>query len=163
MDVDAILRAFNAERTRYIMIGGMNFYLRHEPVSTFDVDLWVADEPANLGRVGRALFQLKAEWGRTESDWKRVPADPSWIKGQGWFCLTSPAGALDVFLRVEGLVDGFEECYQRAVHEKTGGGVPFMGLADEDMLRCQEALPEGLRKLDRMRVLRSKLKNGSGA
>lgn len=160
MNVDAILKAFGDSNARYLLIGGMNFFLRHEPVSTFDVDLWVEDTQANKARVSQALVNLKAEWGRTESDWKLVAADPSWMRGQGCFCLTSPFGAIDVFLELEGLQGRFNECYQRAVHAVTLGGTSYMALADIDMIRCQEALPEGLRRIDRIRVLKSKLEHG---
>jgi hypothetical protein len=160
MNVEAILKAFNDAKVRYMLIGGMNFFLRHEPVSTYDVDLWIDDETQNKGIAAKALVALKAEWGPTEKDWRPVSADASWMKGQGCFCLTSPSGAIDVFLSVEGLQNQFEECYGRAVRETTLGGTPYLALSDMDMLRCQEALPEQFRKLDRMRVLKSKIGHG---
>ncbi len=163
MDVERIFRAFNEEEARHILIGGMNFFLLHEPVSRFDVDLWIDDTQENRARASRAFWRLEAEWGRTEADWKRVPADPSWMTGQGCFCLTSAAGSVEIFLAVEGLEDGFESCLGRAVRTETIGGVKFAGLADSDMIRRQEALPEGLRKLDRVRALRLKLSDGPDA
>lgn len=163
MDVERILQAFNEEKVRSILIGGMNFFLRHDPVSTYDVDLWIEDSEVNKARASRALSSLEAEWGRTDAEWKRVLPDGFWMRGQGCFCLTSPAGSIDIFLAVDGLEDGFEACFARAVHTRTLGGVNYVALSDSDMIRCQEALPEGLRKLDRVRVLRSKLTNGSNA
>lgn len=160
MNVDAILSAFADSNAKYILIGGMNFFLRHEPWSTFDVDLWIDDTPANKACVARALHALKAEWGRTEQDWKPVVPDASWMVGQGCFCLTSPFGAIDIFLDVHGLEGKFEECYNRAVRTATLAGTPYVALADIDMLRCQEALPEGLQRTDRIRVLKSKLNHG---
>jgi hypothetical protein len=160
MNVDAILQAFNETNARYMLIGGMNFFLRHEPVSTFDVDLWVQDSSENKSKVTESLVRLKAEWGPTEQQWKPVTADPSWMTGQGCFCLTSAAGAIDIFLDVHGLEGKFEECYQRAIRTKTLSGTEYIALADVDMLRCQEALPPGLRKTDRIRVLQSKLSDG---
>jgi len=43
MNVDAILDSLNAQGVDYILIGGMNFLLRHVPELTFDVDIWVND------------------------------------------------------------------------------------------------------------------------
>jgi hypothetical protein len=36
-------------------------------------------------------------------------------------------------------------------------GVPYLGLADSDMLACQMALPQGERKLERIRTLNKAL------
>jgi hypothetical protein len=55
MNVDEILQSLNSEQVDYLLIGGMNFLLRHEPELTFDVDIWVQDQPANLGRLNRAF------------------------------------------------------------------------------------------------------------
>ena len=41
MNVDRILETLNRQDVRYILIGRMNFLLRHTPVLTFDVDVWV--------------------------------------------------------------------------------------------------------------------------
>lgn len=38
MNVDHILATFNAHRVDYILIGGVNFLLRHEPVTTYDIE-----------------------------------------------------------------------------------------------------------------------------
>ncbi len=55
MDIDGILDRLHAEQVDYILIGGVNFLLRHEPELTFDVDIWVKDRDANLARLNRAL------------------------------------------------------------------------------------------------------------
>ena len=48
MNVDRILGALNEQCVDYILFGGMNFLLRHVPELTFDVDIWVRDNDANL-------------------------------------------------------------------------------------------------------------------
>ena len=58
MNVDQILRAFNETQVEYILIGGMNFLLRHAPILTFDVDLWIDDTPENRARCEAALRWL---------------------------------------------------------------------------------------------------------
>ena len=37
MNVDAMLRVLNEEQVDYLLIGGMNFLIRHLPKLTFDV------------------------------------------------------------------------------------------------------------------------------
>jgi hypothetical protein len=38
MNIDHILQTFNTCEVDYLLIGGMNFLLRHEPVLTYDID-----------------------------------------------------------------------------------------------------------------------------
>lgn len=156
MNADRILAAFHDQRVDYLLIGGMNFLLRHQPVLTFDVDFWVRDTPANLAKVNLALRELGACWGSTEETWKAVPADPSWLTRQIVFCLTTAHGAVDIFRAVEGLTD-FEGSLTRSSSLLTEAGTPYRSLSDEDMLACQMALAEGERRLDRVAYLRKLL------
>ena len=50
MNVDRILAAMRDHSVRCLLIGGMNYLLRHEPVLTYDVDLWIEDTEANRRR-----------------------------------------------------------------------------------------------------------------
>lgn len=158
MNVDHILQTFNQHQVAYLLIGGMNFLLRHLPLNTYDVDLWIDDEPANRRRCEAALAALQAEWGLTDADWglvARLPAD--WLSRQGVFSLNSPHGAIDVFRSVQGLPD-WPIAAARAALERTQGGVSYHGLSDEDMLQCQLALDPALRKSTRVQYLENKLK-----
>ena len=158
MNVDRILEAFNSGHVEYLLIGGMNYMLRHEPQLTYDVDIWINDAKENRARCEAALKEIEAEWGADEHEWGPVAQLPQgWLGRQAMFCLTSPHGAVDVFRAVSGL-DSWDACNARAVAGATTGGIRFRGLSDEDMLRCQEALPASVRKEERIRVLRSKLK-----
>src|SRR5688572_19089959 len=99
MDVDLILQAMNARQVDYLLVGGMNFMLRHAPTMvTFDVDLWIENEPANIARCELALADLQAEWGATDADWGPVSQKPKgWLNRQYVFSLNTPHGALDIF------------------------------------------------------------------
>ncbi len=138
----------------FLLIGGVNFLLRHQPVLTFDVDLWIEDTEANRGRCEGALGALEAAWGPQEHQWRPVgKLPPGWLAGQAVFCLTSPHGAIDIFRSVRGL-DDWREARRRAVLVLTGGGVAVWALSDEDMLACQTALPPEQRKQQRTEALR---------
>ena len=159
MNVDQIFEIFNRHQVRFLLIGGMNFYLRHEPVTTLDVDLWIEDSPENRRRSEIALSDLHASWGETESAWEDVAhKPPGWLDRQSMFCLLSPAGALDVFRHVRGL-DDWERSFENAIRETTPGSVRYHGLADEDMLRCQLALDDHQRKQDRVTFLQKVVKH----
>lgn len=152
MDVDHILRTMNDHGVDYLLIGGMNFLLRHAPVLTYDVDLWIHDVPANRARCAAALAALGACWGPSEADWRPVADQPLWLERQPVFCLTSPSGAIDVFREVRGL-GAWEAAAARAVAGLTAAGVAYRGLADEDMIACQLALPEAERRPGRIETI----------
>ena len=158
MNVDEILTALNNEHVDYLLIGGMNFLLRHAPELTFDVDVWVRDDVANLERLNHALQRLDAAWGPTEKEWSPVPEDWHWLQRQPCFCLTTRQGALDVFREVRGLEGQYAKCRSAGITSKTATGVAFIGLSDEHMLVCQEALPPAERKARRVELLREAIR-----
>ncbi len=156
MNVDHILDTFNRQSVAYLLFGGMNFLLRHQPILTFDVDLWIEDTAGNRRRCESALAALDAEWGRTNADWGPVATKPAgWLDQQFVFCLNSPHGAIDVFRSVRGLAD-WQASFQAAVAEQTSAGTKYHGLSDADMLQCQLALDPVAQKKDRIQVLQSK-------
>ena len=157
MNTDHILSTLNRHEVAYMLIGGMNFLLRHAPVLTHDVDVWIDDEPANREHCEKALCELQAEWGQSDADWGPVAArKPGWLAVQGLHCLLSPHGAIDVFRSVKGL-ESWTTCRDAAQPERTPAGTAYLGLSDADMLRCQMVLDQGLQKLDRIRALRKAL------
>jgi hypothetical protein len=154
MNVDRVLAAMNDHGVRCLLIGGMNFLLRHEPVLTYDVDLWIEDTEENGRRCETALASLDAAWGPTESEWRPVAELPAgWLGRQRVFALTTAHGAVDIFRSVAGLSD-WASSFANACLERTAAGTPYRGLSDSDMLRCQEALDASERKWDRVRRLR---------
>jgi hypothetical protein len=155
LDIEEILTVFNRIGVRYLLIGGVNYALRHDYVITVDIDFWVEDTAENLAKINNALRELKAEWGPSEHNWRLVPEDPAWLKRQSAFCLTTPLGPVDIFRSVFGLENQFEECYARSLLCKTPRGIRFQSLSDQDMLQCQEVLDSASQKLDRMKTLRA--------
>ena len=157
MNIDHILAVFNRHEVRYLLIGGVNFLLRHRPVLTFDMDFWIEDNEANRRRCELALNELNAEWGRTEADWAPVAARPAgWLAQQSVYCLTSPHGAIDIFRSVQGLAN-WTAAFTASVAGHTAAGTPYRGLSDQDMLACQLSLPPESRKSDRIRDLQKAL------
>ena len=157
MNVDLILSTFNEAGADYILIGGMNFYIVHAPVSTHDVDLWVADGELNLRAVHAALGKLSAEvcFDSKGENWQLVAqlADWTWLRRAPLFCLNSPHGSIDVFRFVRGLEAGYEMLRDLCPQRRTPTDVPFRSLSDALMIQCQLALSEAERKQDRLRTL----------
>ncbi len=157
MNVDTVLAAFHTARVDCLLIGGMNFLLRHQPVLTFDIDIWIKDDGDNRRRCEQALAALEAEWGPDDRSWGPVERlAPGWLDRGPVFCLTSPHGAIDIFRNVEGL-DDWAAARARADTMRTAAGTEYVSLSDRDMLACQLALPQEARKLDRTRYLRRAL------
>lgn len=153
MDIDHILDTFNKQGVEYLLLGGMNFLLRHKPVLTFDIDFWINDTPDNLSRCEKALARLDASWGASDGDWGKVgQLNPGWLSTQIMFCTMSPYGAIDIFRAVKGL-GNWEKSASAAVEGETANGMKYRGLSDADMLKCQYALEESQRKLDRIKTL----------
>jgi hypothetical protein len=161
MNVDRVFQTLNRHEVAYLVIGGMNFLLRHAPLLTYDIDVWIEDSPENLRRCEDALAELQAEWGPTQQDWGPVQhRAPGWLGRQGVFCLTSPYGAIDVFRSVGGL-ESWAACRARSARGETAAGVAFRGLSDEDMLKSQMALPESERDQQRIRILTEALRRAT--
>ncbi len=157
MNVDRILETMNRHGVRCLLIGGMNFALRHEPILTYDVDLWIDDVFDNRQNCEQALAELNAEWGQTVETWKPVKDMSSgWLEQQAMFCLTTEQGAVDVFRSVAGL-DNWQDSWDRGIATALSTGTAYRALSDEDMLRCQMALPEGLQKKSRIETLRTQI------
>jgi hypothetical protein len=156
MNVDLVLETLGRNQVDFLLIGGMNFLLRHEPVLTFDIDVWVNDTQINLDRCELAMIDLDASWGATEETWRPVKEQTGWTRRQSVFCLVSPHASVDVFRTVAGLAS-WAECKARAYQGKTKSGVEFFGLSDADMVACQLALPSGTRKYSRIETLRKAL------
>lgn len=155
MNIDRILEEMNRHGVEFILIGGVNFLLRHRPILTFDVDFWIRDAAENLDRCANALAALDAEWGPSENQWVPVRNLPQgWLSKQSVYCLTSPHGAIDVFRNVPGL-ESWPACRQRAIESATAAGTPYVGLCDADMLAAQEALPAQEQNHERVAYLRA--------
>lgn len=159
MNVDAILNAMNQSRVEYILVGGMNYLLRHKPILTYDVDILIRNTEENRTRCEEALKELGASWGETDDSWEPVSAKRSgWLGKQTVYCMTSDHGSIDVFLQIAGVPD-WSDARQRAIEGTTAEGTPFIGLSDEDMLSCQMALPEEKRRQERVIDLQRKLES----
>lgn len=159
MQLDQILAGFNRHAVQYLLIGGVNFLLRHHGPMTVDIDLWIHDTKENRGRCEQALRDLGAEWGPTETDWgpvSRLNAD--WLARQYVFCLNSSWGAIDIFRSVAGLGNWLDSA-QRAISAVTPLGTPYRAISDHDMLNCQLALDPAQQKNDRVRRLHEALKS----
>ena len=163
MNIDHVLQTLADHEVDYLLIGGVNFMLRHEPKITYDIDIWIADNTANLEKTIKFLKAIDAEWGATEDDWKPVPDTTTWLTLQPVFCLTSPIAAIDIFREVKGLENRYDVCKAAAIAAETASGVPFWALSDQHMLEAQLALPVNQQKSQRIEALNKAIKTAHDA
>ncbi len=154
LDFQRLFRILNENGVRFILIGGMNYFLRFRPVTTQDIDVWISPAMQNIQRCEKAMVAIEAQWGRTDDDWGAVSNKPTgWLLSQSVFCLLTDCGLVDVFTSVAGLPD-FETCWDRGAMMLTGQETTFRSLAAMDMLACQLAIPEENRRHERVAHLR---------
>ena len=148
-----VFRVMNQRGVEFILIGGLNFFLRYQPVATRDIDLFVESTKENLSRCESALADLNSSWGLDDDDWGPVKDKPAgWLGNQSVYCLLCDAGEIDVFTTVAG-IPSFLDARHRATLCKSPADNEYWSLSAEDMIACQMALPEQHRRQDRISYL----------
>ncbi len=159
-DYRRVFSALNISGVSYLLVGGLNYFLRHKPVTTQDIDLFIDDSPQNRQLCEIALIEIGAEWGRRDEDWDKVSAKPKgWLSGQSVFCLLTRFGPVDIFLSLPG-IPSFSEALLRSVSFEIDQSTQVRLISTEDLLACQLAIPEVYRKQERIAHLQGIIANG---
>ena len=141
------------------LVGGLNYFLAHKPVTTQDIDLLIDDTTENRSYCENALTDLFAEWGRRDEDWGPVCAKPKgWLWGQNVFCLLTQFGPVDIFLSLPG-ISSYAEAKQESIAFQVDKDLQIQLISARDLLECQMALPEIYRKPERIHYLRGVVEN----
>ncbi len=154
LDYERVFRVMNECSVKFLLIGGLNYYLVHRPVSTQDIDLFISDNVENRRRCELALEELGAQWGRNDEDWGPVEQKmPGWLSYQGVYCLLTIAGPVDIFRSVAG-VASFDRALVDSKELIVGSKTVVRLIGTKDLLACQMAIPETARRQDRVKHLR---------
>ena len=157
LDYERVFRVMNDCNVEFLLIGGLNYYLLHRPISTQDIDLFINDNFENRSRCELALAELGAQWGRNDDDWGPVDRKtPGWLNTQGVYCLLTIAGPVDVFRSLAG-VESFERALADSKEVIVGTDTAVRLIGPMDLLACQMAIPEHARRHDRIIHLREVL------
>jgi hypothetical protein len=102
-DFSDLLRVFNANSVRYLVIGGYALVQYVEPRFTKDLDLWISTDVLNAGAVYRALLEFGAPLeGLTERDFAE----------EGYFYqMGVPPVRVDILMGIPGMQ--FDEAWER--------------------------------------------------
>ena len=127
-DFSDLLRLFNDNSVKYLVIGGYAVTQYAEPRYTKDLDLWISTDPANAEAVFRALREFGAPLaGLTAKDFAE----------EGYFYqMGVPPVRADVLMGIPGLE--FGPAWERRV-EVDFDGLPVLFISREDLIQAKLA------------------------
>ena len=133
-----LLRALEAERVSYVVIGGTAAVIQGATHVTFDLDICPDRYSANLDRLATALRRLRAEvYGMPAEAAGAFHLDGATLaNGSAWKFLTDH-GELDVALEPDG-TRGYKDLIRSAV-DTQAYGLTIKVAALEDVIRSKEA------------------------
>ena len=142
-DLKDILRAFNANSVKYLIIGGHAFGVHAEPRTTKDLDLFIRSDAENAAAVFRALTQFGAPIaGMSPQDF----ADGT------TFQMGQPPERIDILQKIDGVT--FDEAWANRIEGTIDGEIPVRIISREDVIRNKLASRREQDLLD-VKVLRA--------
>jgi predicted nucleotidyltransferase len=142
-DFKDLLRAFNANAVKYLIIGGHALSVHSEPRTTKDLDLFIGSEPENAKAAFRALTQFGAPLqGMSEADF---------VDGTT-FQIGQPPNRIDVLQQISGIT--FDEAWANRIDGSIDGEVQAPVISREDLIRNKLASGREQDLLD-VKVLRA--------
>ena len=127
-DFSDLLRLFNDNSVKYLVIGGYAVTQYAEPRYTKDLDLWISTDPANSEAVYNALREFGAPLaGMTPDDFAE----------EGYFYqMGVPPVRVDILMGIPGLA--FAPAWERRV-EADFDGLPVLFISRQDLITAKLA------------------------
>lgn len=127
-DFTDLLKLFNDNNVKYLVIGGYALIQYAEPRYTKDLNLWISTDAANATAVFQSLRDFGAPLtGMTEADFAE----------EGYFYqMGVPPVRVDILMGIPGIK--FEEAWDNRV-EVDFDGVPVVFIAREDLITAKRA------------------------
>lgn len=72
LDYERVFRVMNQCSVEFLLIGGLNYYLLHRPISTQDIDLFINDDVENRRRCELACQMAIPETARRQDRVKHL-------------------------------------------------------------------------------------------
>jgi hypothetical protein len=123
-DLKDLLRVFNENDVRFLVVGGYAFGVHAEPRATKDLDLYIRADEANGAAVYRALTQYGA------------PLDglgPQDFVDGSTFQVGQPPARVDILQRIDGVT--FDEAWQNRIEGLLDGEVKVNVISKDDLIR----------------------------
>src|SRR5579872_7191512 len=93
-DLKELLRAFNEQGVKYLIVGGYAFGVHAEPRATKDLDIFIRSDEENSKKVFRALTQ----YGAPLAD-----LTPSDFADGATFQIGQPPSRIDILQQIDGV------------------------------------------------------------
>ena len=123
-----LLRLFNENHVRYLIIGGYAVLRYTEPRYTKDIDFWISVDRANAASVFLALRQFGAPLaGLTEEDFTDEGS---------YYQMGFPPARVDILMSIPGV--DFEAAWARR-ETADFGGVPAFFIGKDDLILAKRA------------------------
>lgn len=123
-DFKDLLRAFNANAVKYLIIGGHALAVHHIPRATKDLDLFIRSDKENAEAAFRALAQFGAPLeGMSPADF----ADGT------TFQIGQEPDRIDILQKIDGI--SFDEAWVNRIEGTIDGEVPALVISKEDLIR----------------------------
>jgi len=127
-DFTDLLKLFNANHVRYLIIGGYAVIQYAEPRYTKDLDIWISTDTANAQAIYQALKEFGAPLtGLTKTDFME----------EGYFYqMGVPPMRVDILMGIPGIE--FEDAWEKRVEVDFDGlGITF--ISREDLITAKRA------------------------
>jgi len=125
-DFRDVLMALNAERAKYLVVGGYAVSVYSEPRATKDIDLWIKTDAENSRAVYRALVAFGAPLGG-------ISIEDFDLKAKTGFQVGVAPVRIDLLHQVDGLT--FDEAWENRVEGLLDGDIPVYVISREDLVR----------------------------
>jgi predicted nucleotidyltransferase len=127
-DFSDLLRIFNDNNVKYLVIGGYAFVQYAEPRYTKDLDVWISTDSTNAEAVYKSLREFGAPLtGLTSKDFS---------EDGFFFQMGVPPVRVDVLMGIPGVQ--FEECWKRRT-EMDFDGLKIAFISKEDLITAKYA------------------------
>ncbi len=123
-DFKDLLRAFNANAVKYLIVGGHALGVHLLPRTTKDLDLFIRSDPENAKAAFRALAQFGAPL---------VGMSPADFADGTTFQIGQEPDRIDILQRIDGVT--FDEAWANRIEGKIDGEVLASVISRDDLIR----------------------------
>lgn len=128
-DLKELLRAFNDQAVKFLIVGGYAFGVHAEPRATKDLDIFVRSDEENSQAVFRALAQYGAPLGGLT---------PSDFMDGTTFQIGQPPARIDILQHIDGVT--FDEACENRIEGIIDGQIQAAVISRDDLIRNNSPL-----------------------